>query len=183
MEQQYHVKVVLADDVANSLKEPGAACFEPVVQCLGRDILNADGRIDRQKMAAVIFSEPEKLAQVNAIIHPAVRQAVLCDMHKERARGEYDVFFLEAALLIEEGYDRVMDELWYVYADADVRKKRLFAGRGYSEEKTDSIIKKQLPEEVFRSKCQFVLDNSGDFEQTKKQIDEKMEVLLCRKQK
>ena len=83
---------------------------------------------------------------------------------------------------IEEHYDEVVDELWYVYASEQVRYKRLKDSRGYSDEKTASIISRQQPDAVFRSKCDFVLDNSGDFENTKQQIDEKLGVYLCKEQ-
>jgi dephospho-CoA kinase len=183
LKEKYNVRILLADDVANKLKEPGQACFEPIVACLGRQILGENGEIDRKKMAAVIFSDREKLQQVNEILHPAVKEYVLREMEQEKSIGRYAVFFLEAALLIEEGYDKLLDELWYVYTDSRVREKRLQESRGYTKEKIAAIIKQQLSEEGFRSTCQFVIDNSGTFAETQKQIDQKMEVLLCRKQR
>ena len=69
-----------------------------------------------------------------------------------------------------------------MYANEQVRCKRLKDSRGYSDEKTASIISRQQPDAVFRSKCDFVLDNSGDFENTKQQIDEKLGVYLCKEQ-
>lgn len=141
-----------------------------------------DGTINNKKMAEAIFASSEKLAQINAIIHPAVRTYIMEQIRLERENGVNDFFFLEAALLIEEHYDEVVDELWYVYASEQVRYKRLKDSRGYSDEKTASIISRQQPDTVFRSKCDFVLDNSGDFENTKQQIDEKLGVYLCKEQ-
>lgn len=182
LKETYNATVLLADDVANKLKEPGMPCYEPVIECLGRDILKEDGSIDRGKMAAAIFSDSEKLMQINNLIHPAVRTYIENEIKKGKETGDRDFFFLEAALLIEEHYDEIVDELWYIYADENVRRERLQKGRNYSYEKTTSIMKKQLSEEEFRKACTFVLDNSGTPEQTRKQIDEKMGVYLCRKQ-
>ena len=82
--------------------------------------------------------------------------------------------FVEAALLIEEKYDEICDELWYIYADEEVRKERLIEGRGYSEKKVREIMANQLSEDEFSSHCDFEIDNSGDFEETKKQLDHRM---------
>ena len=175
-------RILLADEAANDLKKPGMPCYEPVIATLGRQILQEDGTINNKKMAEAIFASSEKLAQINAIIHPAVRTYIMEQIRLERESGVNDFFFLEAALLIEEHYDEVLDELWYVYANEQVRYKRLKDSRGYSDEKTASIISRQQPDAVFRSKCDFVLDNSGDFENTKQQIDEKLGVYLCKEQ-
>ena len=82
-----------------------------------------------------------------------------------------DFLFIEAALLIECGYDKIVDELWYIYADKEVRRQRLKESRGYSDEKIDNIFKNQLSEDKFRSHCKVVIDNSGTLEDTCKQID------------
>ncbi len=182
LKEKYQVQVLLADEVANELKEPGMPCYQPVIDCLGEEILDADGRIDKGKMAQVIFSDKEKLRQINEIIHPAVRRYIEQEIERQRKIKMFGFFFLEAALLIEEHYDQLLDEMWYVYATEEVRRTRLMQSRGYSQEKTTSIINKQLTEQQFRQHCSFVLDNSGDFEHTKKQIDEKMGVYLCREQ-
>lgn len=182
LEATYNARVLLADEVANRLKEPGMPCYEPVVKILGKQILRADGTIDNGKMAQAIFTEKGKLAEINAVIHPAVRTYIEQEIERERNEGIHDFFFLEAALLIEEHYDEMVDELWYVYADEKVRRERLKVSRGYSEEKISSIMEKQLSEQRFREACPFVIDNSGSVEDTQKQIDEKMGVYLCRKQ-
>lgn len=182
LKETYNARVLLADDVANQLKEPGMPCYQPVIDCLGRQILDEKGLIDKGKMAKAIFSEDGKLEAINAIIHPAVRTYIEQAIQKEREEQKIDFFFLEAALLIEEHYDEMMDDMWYVYANEQVRRERLKVSRGYSDEKTDSIMSKQLSEQEFKEKCDFVLDNSGSFEDTKKQIDKKMGVYLCREQ-
>lgn len=182
LKEKYQAQVLLADEVANELKEPGMPCYQPVIDCLGEDVLGPDGRIDKGKMAQVIFSDKEKLRKINEIIHPAVRRYIEQEIERQRKIKMFGFFFLEAALLIEEHYDQLLDEMWYVYATEDVRRTRLMQSRGYSQEKTTSIMSKQLTEQQFRQHCAFVLDNSGDFEDTKKQIDEKMGVYLCREQ-
>lgn len=167
LEAHCHCKVVLADDLAKSLMEPGSVCYEQICQVLaGRDVFGTDGRLDAAKMARVLFSEDDIRSQVNAIVHPAVKQSVVQQVEAERRRGVLDYFFFEAALLIEEHYDRICDELWYIYADEDCRRARLKESRGYTDEKVDAIFASQLPEAVFRQYCQKVIDNQGTPEQT-----------------
>ena len=88
----------------------------------------------------------------------------------EREKEEIEVFFLEAALLIEAGYVPYLDELWYVFGEKEIRKKRLKESRGYSDEKIEQIMESQLSDEEFRTYASVVLDNSYDFEETFKQI-------------
>ena len=171
MEENYRCRVVLADDVGNRVKLPGEICYNQLVELLGRDILDGEGYIDRNKMAAAIFSDKELLLKVNAIIHPAVKEYILSEIKREKENSRYDFFFVEAALLIECGYEAHMDEMWYVYASEDVRRERLKNNRGYSDEKVSQIMSGQLKDEEFRNHCQVVIDNGSDFQKTKKQID------------
>ena len=175
--------MILADDVGNRVKLPGEICYNQLVELLGRDILNEKGYIDRNKMAAMIFSDSKLLAKVNAIIHPAVKEYILTEIEKEKQARFYDFFFVEAALLIECGYGEHVDELWYIHASEDVRRARLKASRGYSDEKVSQIINGQLKEEEFRESCHVVIDNGMDLEETKKQIDKLLGDRLWKVQK
>ena len=174
LEKEYHCRVEQADLVAHKVKEPGQPCYEKLVQLLGASVLNGDGTIDKGRMAERIYKDPGLLSQVNAIIHPAVKAFFLEEIRKEREKQELDYFFLEAALLIEDGYEKIVDELWYIYADASVRKKRLMESRGYTEEKTEQIFKSQLCDADFRKHCDFVIDNSTSLSDTYEQIDRRL---------
>jgi len=154
----------LADDVGNQVKLPGEICYNQLVELLGRDILDEEGYIDRNKMASAIFSDKEILLAVNAIIHPAVKEYILTEIQREKEILRYDFFFVEAALLIECGYGEYVDELWYIYASEDIRRERLKASRGYSDEKVSQIMNGQLKEDEFRNHCQVIIDNGKDFD-------------------
>lgn len=172
--QNYKCRILLADEAAHKVKEPGQPCYEKLVMLLSPDILNEDGTIHKGKMAARIFESKELLAQVNQIIHPAVKERILEEIKKAKEAGDVDFFFVEAALLIECGYLSLVDEMWYIYAREEIRRRRLGASRNYSEEKIDAIMKSQLSEEGFRQHCTFVIDNNGDLEAACRQIDRKL---------
>ena len=174
IQKSCNCRIIFSDKVANDIKLKGQSCYEPIVELLSEEILGDDGEIDKKKMAAKIFSDDKLLKQVNEILHPAVNNYIFGDIEKEKTRTVLDYLFIEAALLIENGYDKVVDELWYIYADEDVRRERLKASRGYSDEKIDDILKGQLSDEEFRRYADFVIDNSGDENDTKRQIDLKL---------
>lgn len=173
--EHYRCEIYLADEVAHLVKLPGTSCFDKLVELLGTDVLDADGQIDKKIMADKIFVNQELLRQVNAIVHPAVKEYLIKRLKTAEKSGEVELFFVEAALLIETGYGELVDEMWYVYAREEIRAKRLREARGYSEEKIRSIMKNQLSEKAFREACDFVIDNSGEIKDSYRQIDKKLE--------
>ena len=183
IKESYCCRVILADEVGNKVKEPGEECYKELVNLLGSSILNSDGSINKMAMAETIFKNTELRNKVNDIIHPAVTRYILGEIEKERVAEKLDFFFVEAALLIECGYEAYVDELWYIHADKEVRKQRLRQYRNYSDEKMEDIMKGQLSETDFKKHCKVVINNSMDFEDTKKQIDEKLGEILWRIQK
>jgi len=175
IQKHYRCEIYLADEVAHLVKQPGTECYRALLRLLGQDVAGADGQIDRKVMADKIFADPELLEQVNEIIHPAVKLYLLERLEAARNAGDAELFFVEAALLIETGYCALVDEMWYIYADEAVRRDRLRKLRGYSDEKIARIMSRQLTEEHFRKNCDFVIDNSGSFEESCGQIDKKLE--------
>lgn len=173
--KHYKCEIYLADRVAHEVKKPGTECYRALVDLLGCGILSSDGQIDKGRMAEKIFSDSSLLEKVNGMIHPAVKVYLLEHLERARAEEEVELFFVEAALLIECGYRQLVDEMWYIYADENVRRARLKQSRGYSEEKIESIMSKQLSEQKFRENCDFIIDNSGTLADSYRQIDRKLE--------
>lgn len=174
IKKHYNCRILLADEAAHRVKEKGQPCYEKLVTLLSDEILDETGNINKVKMSEKIFSSRELLAEVNGIIHPAVKERILSAIQKERERRIHDFFFIEAALLIEEGYLDYVDEMWYIYAREEVRRKRLKESRGYSDEKINQIMSSQLKEADFRRYCSVVIDNSDSLTESRRQIDEKL---------
>lgn len=166
------VRVMLADEIAHELMEAGTDCYKSLRQTFNdEDIWNSDGSFNREKLAKVIFSDKQKRDIMNSTVHPAVKEYVIRQQEYEKERGELSLLVLEAALLIEEHYDKICDELWYIYTSEENRRDRLKASRGYSDEKIDNIFKSQLSEEEYRKYCAVVIDNNGSVEAAFEQID------------
>ena len=160
LRENYKGKVMLADAIAHDLMEPGTLCYNRLRDLFaGEKIWAPDGSIDRPEMARLIFSNQEMREQMNGIVHPAVKKYVIDSVKSAKEEGTLDLIVLEAALLIEEQYDKICDELWYIYTSPENRRMRL----------------SQLPEETYRAKCEEVIDNNGTPEQAFDQIREKLE--------
>ena len=171
MKQMYRVRILIADEIAHEQMEPQTTCYKRLREVFGDcDIWREDGQIDRPKLAQLLFSDEERRRTLNGIVHPAVKEYILSEVEKERKRGDYDYVILEAALLIEDHYDTVCDELWYVYASPQTRKERLMADRGYSEQKVEQIFAAQLSDKIYRKYCQVVIDNDRDEQYVLEQI-------------
>jgi len=173
LKTEYEAIICQADHVAWKLQEPGQACYNEILKTFGADILNEDKTINRSALGAIVFADREQLDKLNQIMHPAVK-VYISQWIEEEAKKNTAYFFLEAALLLEENYQEICDEIWYIYSREDVRHQRLMENRGYSEAKIKSIMATQLKDEDFRSKCDVVIDNSDDFAFTCTQIRNRM---------
>ena len=173
LEEAYGARIIQADQVANKIKEPGESCYDAIVQLLGPSVLLENGFIHRKRMGQLIFSDTSLLEKTNQILHPAVK-AYIKNAIAAAEKENVPVFVIEAALLIEDDYGAICDELWYIYTRESVRRERLKSSRGYTDEYITNIMKKQLSDETFRSACDFVIDNSESPAFTKEQIDKRM---------
>ena len=163
-------EIIRADDVANRLKLKGQPCFQKIVDLLGEQILGSDGEIDRSLMSMIVFEDDAKRKQVEQILHPQVKRYITETIEQKKREGKIKYLFIEAALLIEDGYRQICDEFWYIYASVATRTKRLMANRGYTLQKIESIMDKQLSEEEFLKNCECVINNDGDLSKTKEEI-------------
>ena len=133
--------------------------------------LKNDKTIDRRQVSDVVFSHPELLEKLNQIIHPAVKQYIREQLAVKKQQGQ-KICVVEAALLLEDHYQEFCDTIWYIHTDEEIRIRRLMENRGYTREKSVSIIASQAPETFFRENADYVVVNNGDFAQTRRQIEE-----------
>lgn len=173
LEETYDAVVCQADHVAWKLQEPEQVSYEKIVSHFGTDILNEDKTINRKALGEIVFHNEKELAVLNQITHQEVKEFIKHEIVTERKRGT-PLFILEAALLLEDGYREICDELWYIYTERQVRRTRLKESRQYSDEKIDAVFASQASEETYRRGCQKVIDNSGTFDATSAQIREAM---------
>lgn len=167
---EYGATIVKADEVAKKLQKKGKPCYEEIVRHFGREILDARNELDRKALSRIVFANKTELDILNKIMHPAVKEEVRHLIAKEQKKNT-NFFFLEAALLLEDHYEEICDELWYVYVSDENRMKRLKYTRGYTTERVEQIMQNQAPKDMFFNSCDRVLDNNGTFLETQDQID------------
>ena len=179
LETNYKAYIVEADKLAHTLMEPGEPVYEAVKKEFGASVLEetAPYAIDRQKFAELVFRDKEKLARLNAITHPAVKAWILADIEAKKQLG-IRLYVIEAALLIQDGYKEICDEIWYIYVDEEERVRRLMKQRGYTEERCRSMFQSQEPEAYYRKYADFTINNQFDYENSSKQLKDRLNKLL-----
>lgn len=173
IEAHFDARIVKADEVGHMLMMPWGKCFEPVVKLFGDWVVREDGSLDRQAIAQIVFKDPKMLKKLNAIIHPEVKKYIVREIERSR-KEETEFFFIEAALLLEEKYDEICDEIWYIYCEKEVRIERLRRDRGYSDERIRQVMENQLSDEEYEAHCDFQLYNDEDVAHTYLQIERRM---------
>lgn len=170
LESEYGARVIQADLVGHLVMEPGTQGYRAIVDHFGSGILDAEGNIDRRALGGIVFADAGELAVLNSIIHPAVKNWIRWEIDREREAGTCKLLIVEAALLIEDHYEEICEEFWYIYTSPEIRRERLRQTRGYSNEKITAIFGNQQPDKVFRAHCREVIDNSGSREEARAQI-------------
>ena len=171
LRDKYQAYIVEADRVAHDLMEPGQAAYEKIKAVFPETVFHADGTINRVALGQMVFQDTDRLKQLNEIVHPAVKAWIRNEIEQQKQSGSCQLFVIEAALLIEDGYTAICDEIWYVYVEESIRIKRLMESRGYTEEKCRAVMKNQSDEAYYRQNTSAWIDNSLSFEDTEKQVD------------
>lgn len=169
LQELYGMELLIADELGHVAMEPGTLSFDRIVARFGADVVMADGRLDRKRLADLIFQDPQALEDMNGIVHPAVKE-YLAEFINERQELPGTIL-LENAILYETGCDAFCDEVWYVSVPEEIRMKRLMTDRGYSEEKSCAIIASQQPESFFRERADRIIDNAGDRQELEKTLE------------
>ena len=159
LEEAYGAFLIECDQVAKDLQEPGEACWQPMIDLFGEQIAGQDQSIDRSAVAKMVFQNEDLRKKLNAIVHPAVKERV---QQLIEAHADSPLIVIEAALLLDDHYDAICDEIWYIHADDPVRRERLKSSRGYTDERITQMIRSQRTEESFRALTTLTIDNSDE---------------------
>ena len=175
LRQKHGAVICMADELGHEVMRPGTAGFDRIRQTFGEAILLPDGQINREHLARQVYRDPDQLGRLNAIVHPLVLSEI---RRRIRERDQDRLFVLETALLFETGCDQLCDEVWGVVTEDEIRIRRLMDSRGYSREKSESIMGNQHSNAVLRTLCKRVLVNDGELKDLEAQIGAAVENLL-----
>lgn len=161
-------RVIDADEGARAVVEPGTAGFDAVVAEFGAEVVR-DGRLDRQRLAEIVFNDKQALGRLNAIVHPLVREWTVARL-AEAAEDGTEIAIQDIPLLFENVYEPIFKSTILVYVPQSLQVERLVA-RGMAEADARARIGNQLPIDEKRSRATYVIDNSGSREETRAQTE------------
>ena len=164
------------DELAHLVEEPNGPAWKGIVENFGREILNADDTINREKLGDIVFRDREKLKKLNSIVHPAVFdewKKKINDIRKEDA-----IIISDIPLLIEVGMQDAVDITILVYISPEEQIKRIMKRNGYSSKESEDRLNSQMSIDDKIPYADFVINNEGSIKETKKTVDEVWENLI-----
>jgi dephospho-CoA kinase len=160
-----------ADKVGHEVYRPGKPGWTSVVEAFGEGVVAADGTIDRRKLGVIVFADAAALRRLNAIVHPLIADEVRARIAELRARGVTAPIVVEAAVLFEAGWDRIVDETWVVVTDREIAIARVMATRGLPRAEVESRIASQLSDAERTRRATVVVRNAGSLESLRETIE------------
>ena len=173
--RQQGYQVIDADQVVHELQEPGGRLYQALLSTFGPAILQEDGRLDRPKLGAMIFGDPELLAQSSQIQNQIIREE-LAGRRDLLAETE-DIFFMDLPLLFELQYEDWSDQIWLVDVTEETQLSRLMSRNALSQEEAEKRIAAQLSLREKRKRADVLIDNNGSLEATRQQIRDALQKL------
>jgi len=178
MLQERGAAVLDADALVHELQAPGTEVFRAILDAFGPEILTADGRLDRGKLGARVFAEPEARRILEGIVHPALTAQIVRRVDALRQGGRTLLCVLEAALLVEGGRRGIVDRLVVITAPEEQQVARLRAKGGLSEQEAWRRVRAQLPSALKARHADDVLVNDGDLASLARQVADLADALL-----
>ena len=163
--------VLDADKVGHQAYQPGTETWKELVAAFGEEIVSPDGTIDRKKLGAIVFGDPESLARLNRIVHPRMFDMMKAQIEEHR-RQSVSVVVLEAAILLEAGWTPLVDEVWVTVASEPTVVRRAIERTGLPEEQIRARIRSQLSNEEREKAASVVISNDGDLEELRAKVAE-----------
>ena len=169
--------VIDADEIAREVVAPGSDGLLLVTEAFGSHILRLDGRLDRPRLGAIIFSDADKRARLNAILHPLIIAAQDERIREIESADPQGIVVIDAALMIESGGYRRLDKLIVVHCRPEIQLQRLMARDQLSPETAQQRIAAQMPQEEKTKFADYLIDTSEGFEATRQQATELLQQL------
>jgi dephospho-CoA kinase len=169
--------VIRADDLGHQVLLPGGEAYDAVVDEFGREILDGEGMIDRRRLAALVFDNPERLRKLNGLVHPPVVRRER-EMEEEIARCDpRAITVVEAAILVETGSDKRFDKLIVAVCTSEQQLERAMRRSSYTKEEVMARLSRQLSLEEKVKVADYTIDTSGTKERTLEQVRQVYESL------
>ena len=173
--RQQGYQVIDADQVVHELQEPGGRLYQALLSTFGSAILQEDGRLDRPKLGAMIFGNPELLAQSSQLQNEIIREELAS--RRDLLAETEAVFFMDLPLWFELEYVNWFDQIWLVDVTEETQLSRLMARNDLSQEEAEKRISAQLSLQEKRKRADVLIDNNGLLEGTRQKIRDALQKL------
>jgi dephospho-CoA kinase len=164
-------KVIDLDDLSRVVVQPGKPAFLDIVSHFGEDIIKPDGTLDREALGRIAFSNPELRRDLESFVHPRVFEEECSILREIDKCAPHSIVVIDVPLLFEFGLQDRMDTVVLVYLPEKMQLRRLIQRNGFSQEEATARLRSQMPIDEKLPMAHFVVDNSGDLEQTRKQVE------------
>ncbi len=171
IKNNYNACFINADGIGHQVLEKNTDVYNQVFERYGKQILNADGSINRKALGDIVFSASEDLKWLNSVSHPYIKSKIIKKIEEYKEKKSCDLIILEAAILIEAGWGQLADYIILVKCKEDIRVERLINSRSITEQKAKTIISKQSTDIQLERFSDEIIDNSLDKNNSYKQID------------
>ncbi len=168
-----------ADNLSREAVKPGTRALETITSRWGKEVLDAEGNLDRAALRRIVFSDQTQLDDLNAIIHPEISRLRDTAIEDARKRGD-KVVVCVIPLLFERKLAENFDTIVLVDAPRELRMERLLETRGIDEAEAMNMIASQMPAELKRARADYVIENTGPMDALKREVDSLWESLLSR---
>jgi dephospho-CoA kinase len=175
---QLGAKVLDADEVAREVVLPGQPAWLELQQVFGPEFFLPDGRLNRSKLRRLVFADPEKRSELNAIVHPEVMKEINRRFEQLTTSAQDAVVVVDVPLLLEVGVAHRFDRVIVVYVEKSVQIKRLRQRDGLSMEGARQALSTQMVLDKKVEQADYVIDNSGTRDETQAQVEKVWESLL-----
>jgi dephospho-CoA kinase len=177
-------KIVDADKLGHKVILPQGAAWKRIIKIFGKDILQKDQTINREKLGKIVFANQNLLKKLNKITHPEIIKLIKKEISlaKDDSKEEKKILIIDAALIYETKIDRLMDKIIVVYLDEEEQLKRLIKRNNLSEKEALQKIKSQIPLKEKIEIADYVIDNSNSLDKTREQVKKIWENLISRKE-
>ncbi len=173
--KQQGYQVIDADQVVHELQEPGGRLYQALLSAFGPAILREDGRLDRAKLGAMIFGNPDLLAQSSQLQNEIIREELA--RRRDLLAETEAVFFMDLPLLFELEYDNWFDQIWLVDVTEETQLSRLMNRNALNQEEAEKRIAAQLSLQEKRKRADVLIDNNGSLEETRQQLRDALQKL------
>ena len=168
--RQLGCEIIDADLLAREVVEPGRPAWTTIVAEFGQDVVTGDGALDRKRLGAIVFANPERRRRLEAITHPAIRERFQARLDELAEHGFTGIVVFDAAVMIESGNYKNMDRLVVVVTDEPTQMSRLQGRDGTDDAEGRRKIASQMPLSEKAKLADYVIDNSGDRHATAEQV-------------